>query len=105
MPGENENHRNISHHGIKAMQGHAARGVHDTNNVPGFECPPGILGAPLNRDPHATGSRGNPYVPVSSRAPRNVPREMRPPHMVEPHRYGANPGPRETDVISPRSKP
>src|SRR5215831_14963548 len=31
------------------------RGVHDTNNVPSFECPAGILGAPLNPDPHGRG--------------------------------------------------
>ena len=107
MPGDNENNRNLSHHGLKATQGHAQRGVHDINSVGCPEMPRGGLTSmtPLNADPHGRGDRSNPYVPASSRAPRDVPREMRPPHMAEPHRYGADPGPRESDIITPRSKP
>ena len=105
MPADSENHRNISHHGIKAAQGHAMRGLHDPHSVGCAEMPDGILGAPLNPDPHGRGDKSNPYVSTSSRAPRDAPREMRPPHMAEPHRYGADPGPRESDIITPRSKP
>jgi hypothetical protein len=71
----------------------------------GNEMGSGILGAPLNADPHGRGSKSNPYMPTSSRRPRDEPREMRPPHMAQPHRYGADPGPRESDIITPRSKP
>jgi hypothetical protein len=88
MPGENENHRNISHHGLKQMQGHAMRGLHDAGNSVG--CPPmpeGILGAPLNADPHRAGPRSNVVMPESSRRPRDEPREMRPPHDPAPHPY------------------
>ena len=106
MPADNENNRNLSHHGIKAMQGHATRTKHDPHSVGGPECPPGILGArPLNSDPHARGDRASPYASPSSHRPRDEPREMRPPHMVSPHHYGADPGPRESDIITPRSKP
>ena len=87
MPVDNENHRNISHHGIKEMQGHAMRGLHDAHSVGCPEMPPGILGAPLNPDPHGAGPKTNPYAPESSRRPRDEPREMRPPHDPAPHPY------------------
>jgi hypothetical protein len=101
MPVDNENHRNISHHGIKEAQGHAAH----VDASAGTDMPSGILGAPLNPDPHGRGDRGSPYVDASSHRPRGEPAEMKPPHMASPHRYGADPGPRETDVISARRDP
>ena len=99
------NRFSLSPHDRKAAEGYGARTVHDPNNVPGFECPPGILGAPLNPDPHGRGDRASPYVSASSRVPRDAPREIRPPHTASPHRYGPDPGPRETDVISARRDP
>jgi hypothetical protein len=106
MPWEPEHNRNsLSPHGLKSAQGHGAPALHDINSV---DCPPmpeGITGAPLNPDPHARGDRGSPYASPSSHRPRGEPREMRPPHMAQPHRYGADPGPRESDIITPRSKP
>ena len=105
MPADNENNRNLSHHGLKAAQGHAQRGMHDIRSVGCPPMPDGILGAPLNADPHGRGDRASPYASPSSHRPRDVPREMRPPHMAEPHRYGADPGPRESTFITPRSKP
>jgi hypothetical protein len=100
------NRFSLSPHGIKAAQGHAARTVHDPHSVGGPECPPGILGTrPLNADPHRGGDRASPYASASSHRPRGEPRQMRPPHTASPHRYGADPGPRESDVISPRRDP
>ena len=99
------NRFSLSPHDRKAAEGYGARTVHDPNNVPGFECAPGILGAPLNPDPHGRGDRASPYVSASSRVPRDAPREIRPPHTASPHRYGADPGPRESDVISARRDP
>jgi hypothetical protein len=105
VPGENENRHNISHHGIKEAQGHAMRTVHDLHAVGGPECPPGILGAPLNPDPHGRGDRASPYAAPSSHRPAGAPAEMKPPHTAKPHRYGADPGPRESDIVSPRRDP
>jgi hypothetical protein len=105
MPTDNENHRNISHHGIKAMQGYGAPALHDPHSVGCPPMPDGILGAPLNPDPHGRGDRASPYASASSRVPRDAPREIRPPHTASPHRYGPDPGPRETDVISARRDP
>jgi hypothetical protein len=86
MPGENENHRNISHHGIKAAQGHGMRGLHDPkNSVACPSLPDGILGAPLNSDPHGRGPKTNPYMPESSRRPRDEPAAKAVPHNVGPH--------------------
>jgi hypothetical protein len=105
MPGENENHRNISHHHLKEAQGHGMRSLHDSKNSVG--CPPmpdGILGAPLNPDPHGRGPKTNPYMPESARRPRDEPREMRPPHTASPHRYAPETE-RQTVVVTPRTRP
>lgn len=48
MPHENENRRNLSHHGDKEASNFAMRGVHDPHSVGGPECPPGILGKPIS---------------------------------------------------------
>jgi hypothetical protein len=59
MPWEREhNIRSLSPHGIKAAEGHAMRGVHDLNCVPGPEQPPGA-------------GVSSPYMPSSSRPPRD----------------------------------
>ena len=83
MPGENENHRNISHHGLKEASGFVTRIDSSAPN----EMPPGILGAPLNPDPHGRGPKSNPYVPESSRRPVAEPAAMTPPHDPNPHPY------------------
>jgi hypothetical protein len=93
-------------HGRHVIDKGITRGVHDLNSVGCPDMPGGLTSmTPLNADPHGRGFK----MPIgdvpSSRAPRDVPREMRPPHMVEPHRYGADPGPRESDIVTPRSKP
>jgi hypothetical protein len=85
MPGDNENLRNISHHGTKAMQGHGARAMHDAHSVPCFEMPPGILGAPLNPDPHGAGFKMPLHIAPSAARPKDEPREMKPPHTEGPH--------------------
>jgi hypothetical protein len=104
MPGDNENLRNLSHHGLKASQNHAQRGVHDIHSVGCPPMPDGILGAPLNPDPHARGPKTNPYMPESSRRPRDEPQSMTPPHTASPHRYAPETE-RETVVITPRTRP
>jgi hypothetical protein len=93
-------------HGRNVIDKGIMRGVHDINSVGCPDMPGGLTSmTPLNADPHGRGPKANPYVPVSSRQPRDVPREMRPPHRAEPHRYGADPGPRESDIVTPRTKP
>ena len=58
MPGDNENHRNLSHHGLKATQGHAQRGVHDVHSVGCPPMPEGILSmTPLGA------TKSSPYMP------------------------------------------
>jgi hypothetical protein len=99
------NRFSLSPHDRKAAEGHGARTVHDLHAVGGPECPPGILGAPLNPDPHGRGDKANPYASPSSHRPRGEPAEMKPPHTASPHRYGPDPGPRESDVISARRDP
>ena len=87
MPWEGErNIRSLSPHGLKEASGHAARSVHDINSVPCHEMGPGILGAPLNADPHARGPKTNP-TPESSRRPVGEPQAIRPPHDPAPHPY------------------
>jgi hypothetical protein len=81
------NRQSLSPHGLKEASGHAARGVHDINSVPCHEMGPGILGAPLNPDPHRAGPRTNPYMPESSRRPVGEPTAIRPPHDPAPHPY------------------
>jgi hypothetical protein len=97
---ENRNTRSLSPHGLKEAQGFAQRGVHDINQVGCPEMPPGILGpTPLGA------TKSSPYMPSSSRPTRGAPQSMTPPHTASPHRYGADPGPRESDIITPRTKP
>jgi hypothetical protein len=106
MPWEPEhNRRSLSPFGLKEATGHAAPGVHDIHSVGCPPMPEGITGAPLNPDPHGGGDKASPYASPSSHRPRGKPQQMRPPHMAQPHRYGADPGPRESDIITPRSKP
>jgi hypothetical protein len=59
MPWEpNHNIRSLSPHGLKEAEGHAQRGVHDVNGVPGTEQPPGILSmTPLGA------TKSSPYMP------------------------------------------
>jgi hypothetical protein len=88
MSWERERNLNsLSPHGLKEAQGHAARGVHDVNSVPCHEMGPGILGAPLNADPHRAGPKTNPYMPESSRRPVGEPTAITPPHNPAPHPY------------------
>jgi hypothetical protein len=80
------------HHGDRIDKG-IQRGVHDLNSVPCHEMGPGILGAPLNTDPHG----GGPQMPVHI-APGTLP-EHRPPGLLRdngplnpaPHVYGGDP--------------
>jgi hypothetical protein len=103
MPVDNENHRNLSHHGLKEASGFVTR---IDSSAPNEMPRGGVCGSsPLNPDPHGRGPKANPYTSPSSRAPRGDPQQMRPPHAAAPHRYGADPGPRESVVITPRSKP
>jgi hypothetical protein len=97
---ENRNRNSLSPHGLKEAQGFVTPALHDPNCVVCGPMPDGILGpTPLGA------GRSSPYMPSSSRPTRGAPREMRPPHTASPHRYGADPGPRESDIITPRSKP
>ena len=106
MPGENENHRNISHHGTKEASGFAARAMHDRHSVAGNQMPGGgVCGSPINADPHQGGGKANVYMPRDRTPVRGDPQQMRPPHTAQPHRAAADPGPRESVVIAPRSKP
>jgi hypothetical protein len=79
------NRFSLSPHGIKEAEGHAARAVHDANCVPGPDMPPGILGAPLNSDPHGRGPKANPNASPSSHRPVGAPAEIKPPHNQGPH--------------------
>jgi hypothetical protein len=103
MPWEpDRNIRSLSPHGLKAAEGFAAPGaLHDTNCVGCGPMPDGILGpTPLGA------TKSSPYMPLASaRPPRGDPASMRTPHTASPHRYGADPGPRESDIITPRTKP
>ena len=76
MPVDNENHRNLSHHGIKEAQGHAAH----VDVSAGTEMPPGIL----SMTPIGAGV-SSPYMPTSSRPPVGEPTAMTPPHARGPH--------------------
>jgi hypothetical protein len=54
MPGENENQRNLSHHGIKEAQGF----VRPVANSSLSGMPPSIRGdAPMSVDPHGAGPK------------------------------------------------
>jgi hypothetical protein len=94
MPGDDENHRNISHHGIKTSQGHGARGMHDLHSVGCAEMPDGILGAPLNADPHRAGFKMPVHIAPETRRPVGEPREMAGPHNQGPHDH-LHPAPHE----------
>src|SRR5262249_23644162 len=61
--------------------------------------------APPRRGHDAAGARVPDRVLADARPRRADRKKRRPPHMTEPHRYGADPGPRESDIITPRSKP
>ena len=97
------NRYSLSPHGIKEAEGHGAHvDVSAGNEMPrGGVCGP----SPLNADPHGRGDKASPYASPSSHRPRGAPAEMKPPHTASPHRYGADPGPRESDIITPRSRP
>jgi hypothetical protein len=87
---------------LKAAEGHAAPGQqHDATNSVG--CPEMGTGL-LSMTPLGAG-KSSPYMPSNSRPTRGAPQSMTPPHTASPHRYGADPGPRETDIVTPRSKP
>jgi hypothetical protein len=103
MPWENERNLNsLSPHGLKAAEGHAAHVDVST----GTEIPrAGVCGAPLNSNPHQGGPKSNVYMPRDRTPLRGNPQEMRPPHTASPHRYAADPGPRESVVITPRTRP
>jgi hypothetical protein len=95
---DNENLKNFPY-GRKQAENFAAPALHDLNCVGCDPMPPGILGpTPLGA------GRSSPYMPSSSRPTRD-PQSMTPPHTASPHRYGADPGPRESDIITPRTKP
>jgi hypothetical protein len=98
------NRFSLSPHGIKEAEGHATRGLHDANCVTGPEMPPGILGPPLNPDPHRAGPRSNVTTPESSRPSRGAPQQMRPPHTASPHRYAPETE-RQSVIVTPRSRP
>jgi hypothetical protein len=53
----------------------------------GNEMGPGILGAPLNADPHGRGFKSPIGDAPSSRRPVGEPTEMKPPHDPDPHPY------------------
>jgi hypothetical protein len=77
MPWEPErNIRSLSPHGIKEAEGHAARGVHDINQVGCPPMPAGILGAPLNAMPNDRGEPGR--GPVKFEPSARAPNEMGP---------------------------
>jgi hypothetical protein len=101
MPWEpNRNIRSLSPHGLKESSGFAPPALHDANCVGCDPMPPGILGpTPLGR------GVSSPYMPSSSRPTRGAPQSMTPPHTASPHHYGADPGPRESDIITPRTRP
>jgi hypothetical protein len=65
MPGENENHRNLSHHGLKEASGF----VTHSNVGIGTEMAPGILGAPMKSAPHGSTDK---LAPELGRHDRNL---------------------------------
>jgi hypothetical protein len=105
MPWQPERNKNsLSPHHLKASENFASRGVHDLNSVGCPPMPDGILGAPLNADPHRAGPRMPVHVAPSAARPRDEPKEMRPPHTASPHRYAPETE-RASVVITPRTKP
>jgi hypothetical protein len=61
----NENHARFKNDSVNRMSPRSADGsvaggaIIDPNCVPGREQPPGILGAPINSDPHRHGRHSN----------------------------------------------
>jgi hypothetical protein len=87
MPWDRAHKNSLSPHGLKAREGHGARGVHDVSCVTGREMPPGILGAPLNPDPHARAPRMPVHIAPETRRPVGEPQAIKPPHDPSPHPY------------------
>jgi hypothetical protein len=89
MGWEPERNRNsLSPHGLKKAEGHAAPGgVHDVNSVGCPPMPDGILGAPLNADPHGRGFKMPVHIAPEARRPRDEPAATTVPHNPSPHVY------------------
>jgi hypothetical protein len=88
MPGENENQRNLSHHGIKESAGFAQH----SNVGIGSEMGPGLLSmTPINVDPHRAGPRSNVGFPEDHRPHANdMPARLLPANGAlnpDPHPY------------------
>jgi hypothetical protein len=82
MPGDNENHRNISHHGIKTSQGFAAH----VDASAGSHMPEGLCSMmPFDADPHRAGFKMPVGATPSAARPKDEPREMAGPHNQGPH--------------------
>jgi hypothetical protein len=89
MPHENENHRNISHHGLKEASGFAQR----VDSSAGTEQPPGLLSmTPLNADPWGRGFKQPVKITPPSTPPRGDPAATTVRHDPSPH-------PRTADAI------
>lgn len=104
MGWESERNRNsLSPHGLKEAQGHGAH----VDVSGGTEMPRGgICGStPLNANPHQGGPKANVYMKPGREPLRGNPASMTPPHTTSPHPYTAEGGPRESVVITPRSRP
>ena len=102
---EERNRNSLSPHGLKRAENHGARAMHDPkNSVACAEMGSGLLGAPLNPDPHCRGFKMPVHIAPETRRPRDEPREMRPPHTASPHRYAPETE-RQTVVVTPRTRP
>jgi hypothetical protein len=96
MPGDNENHRNISHHGIKTSQGFAAH----VDVSAGTEQPPGLLSmVPLGA------GRSSPFAPVSAARPAGEPAQTTVPHDPAPHPYTPAAQKQRPNTYVPMRKP
>jgi hypothetical protein len=85
---EERNRNSLSPYGQKAMQGHGGRAMHDQkNSVACAEMGSGLLGAPLNPDPHGAGPRMPVHIAPSSSRPRDEPAATTVPHNPNPHPY------------------
>ena len=86
MPADNENRRNLSHHGFKEASGFATRSLHDANCVSGTDMPPPLRGdAPMSMTPHDAGFRRPVKIAPSSARPVGEPAAIKPPHDPGPH--------------------
>jgi hypothetical protein len=79
MPHENENHRNISHHGLKESQGFVryvdhSNSPNDIGTLTPSALPAGLLPANgcLNPDPHPRAPGSSSGVPAAQRQRRNT---------------------------------